>query len=43
MLLQLAFDRKLLCKNYDDEVSESLELVKIGLKAPIADMICIEA
>lgn len=42
MPLQLAFAREILCIGHDDKGSRKLELVKIGLRALIADVIYIE-
>lgn len=42
-LLQLAFVGEILYKSYDDKESERIELVKMGLRAPIAEMIYIKA
>lgn len=42
MTLQFAFAERVLYKDYDSERSERVELVKIDLKAPIDDILCIE-
>ena len=42
-VLQLAFAWKILCNNYNNEGSRRLELIKTGSRAPIADILCIEA